>query len=57
MAEPRLLDRVRDALRVRHYRIRTKQSYVPWIKRYILFHGERCPNEMGPRKYPPSYRT
>jgi hypothetical protein len=48
---------VRDALRMRHYRIRTKQSYVPWIKRYILFHGERCPNEMGPRKYPPSYRT
>ncbi len=47
MAEPRLLDRVRDALRVRHYSIRIEQSYVPWIKRYILFHGKRHPNGMG----------
>jgi hypothetical protein len=44
MAEPRLLDQVRDALRVRHYRIRTEQSHVPWIKRYTLFHGKRHPN-------------
>ncbi len=44
MAEPRLLDRVRDALRVRHSSIRTEQSYVPWVRRYILFHGKRHPN-------------
>jgi len=47
MAESRLLDRVRDALRVRHYSIRTEQSYVHWIKRYILFHGKRHPDKMG----------
>lgn len=47
MAEPRLLERVRDALRVRHYSIRTEQSYVQWIKRYILFHRKRHPDEMG----------
>lgn len=47
MAETRLLDRVRDALRVRHYSIRTEQSYVQWIKRYILFHGKRHPDDMG----------
>ncbi len=47
MAEPRLLGRARDALCVRYYRIRTEQSYVPWIKRYILSHGKRHPDEMG----------
>jgi hypothetical protein len=45
--KPRLLDRVRMALRVRHYSRRTEEAYVPWIKRYILFHGKRHPAEMG----------
>ena len=44
---PKLLDQVRDKLRVKHYSIRTEQSYTDWIKRYILFHGKRHPNEMG----------
>jgi hypothetical protein len=35
---PRLLDRVRQALRARHYSPRTEKSYVSWILRYILFH-------------------
>jgi hypothetical protein len=35
----RLLDRVRDALRARHYSRRTEKAYVAWIRRYILFHG------------------
>jgi integron integrase len=43
----KLLDQVRDALRVRHYSYRTEQSYVDWIKRYILFHDKRHPREMG----------
>ncbi len=43
----RLLDQVRDALRLKHYSIRTEDSYVDWIRRYILFHGKRHPNEMG----------
>jgi hypothetical protein len=44
---PRLLDRVRDKLRVKHYSIRTEQTYLDWIKRYILFHGKQHPQEMG----------
>ena len=44
---PRLLDQVRDKLRVKHYSIRTEQTYVDWIKRYIFFHGKRHPKDMG----------
>jgi len=43
----RLLDQVRDALRLKHYSIRTENSYVNWIRRFILFHNKRHPNEMG----------
>ena len=43
----RLLDQVRDAIRLKHYSYRTEQSYVQWIRRYILFHNKRHPNEMG----------
>jgi integron integrase len=46
-AEPRLLDRVRIALRLRHRSPRTEKSYVHWIRRFILFHGKRHPVEMG----------
>ena len=44
---PRLLDRVRAALRARHYSYRTEQAYVGWIRRFILFHGKRHPKDMG----------
>ena len=44
---PRLLDRVRERLRVKHYSIRTEEQYVSWIRRYVLFHGKRHPREMG----------
>ncbi|MDM4768541.1 integron integrase [Pelomonas sp. SE-A7] len=44
---PRLLDQVREALRVRHYALRTEQVYVEWIRRYIRFHGTRHPAELG----------
>jgi len=44
---PRLLDQVRDRLRLKHYSLRTEQAYVGWIKRYIIFHGKRRPAEMG----------
>jgi hypothetical protein len=44
---PRLLDRVREAIRLRHGSPRTEKSYVRWIRRYILFHGKRHPAEMG----------
>ena len=44
---PRLLDRVRREIRVRHYSIRTEASYVDWIKRFIIFHDRRHPSELG----------
>ncbi len=45
--KPKLLDQVRFAIRAKHYSIRTEQSYVSWIKRFILFHRKRHPREMG----------
>ncbi len=44
---PKLLDQVRDRIRVKHYSIRSETQYVQWIKRFILFHGKRHPIEMG----------
>ena len=38
---------VREAIRVRHFSIRTEEAYVHWVKRFILFHGKRHPAEMG----------
>jgi integron integrase len=43
----KLLDQVRDALRSQHYSYRTEESYVYWIRRYILFHQKRHPRELG----------
>jgi integrase len=44
---PRLLDRVREAVRTRHYSRRTENAYVHWIRRFIFFHDKRHPAEMG----------
>jgi len=46
-APARLLDRVRDKIRLRHYSIRTEQAYADWIKRFIVFHGKRHPETLG----------
>ena len=51
---PRLLDRMRHGIRVRHFAIRTEQTYVDWAKRFILFHGKRHSQDMGPPKSGPS---
>jgi len=48
--KPRLLDQVRQALRLGHYSQRTEEAYVAWIRRFILFHGKRHPQEMGKRE-------
>jgi len=45
--QPRLLDRVREAIRARHYSLRTEEAYVGWIRRFILFHKKRHPLEMA----------
>lgn len=44
---PKLLDRVRAEIRVRHYSIRTEATYVDWVRRFILFHDKRHPVDMG----------
>lgn len=46
-SEPRLLDQLRDRIRLRHYSIRTETSYSDWVRRFVLFHGKRHPREMG----------
>jgi Phage integrase, N-terminal SAM-like domain len=43
----KLLDRVRDTLRLKHYSTRTEKTYIEWIKRYILFHQKRHPKDMA----------
>jgi hypothetical protein len=45
--KPRLLDQVREAIRLKHYSAKTEDAYVGWIRRFILFHGKRHPAEMG----------
>ena len=46
-AKPKLLDQVRQAIRMRHYSPRTEETYVHWIKRFIFFHNKRHPAEMA----------
>lgn len=47
MDKPKILDQVRDAIRVKHYSMRTEEAYVHWIKRFTLFHEKRHPLHMG----------
>lgn len=44
---PKLLDRVRDAVRTRHYSRPTEEAYVGWIRRYIVFHRKTHPAQIG----------
>ena len=44
---PRLLDQVREAIRYRHYSLRTEQAYVYWVRAFVCHHGMRHPREMG----------
>lgn len=54
---PRLLDHVRERIRLRHYSIRTEQACVGWVRRFILANDRRHPRELGPGgrgvPYPP----
>jgi len=44
---PKLLEQVVDAIRIRHYSIRTEEAYVYWVRAFIRFHGLRHPRDMG----------
>ena len=45
--KPKLLEQVKQKIRLKHYSIRTEEAYVSWIRRFILFHGKRHPSKMG----------
>ena len=43
---PRLLDQVKQVMRLKHYALRTEECYTQWIRRFIRFHGKRHPRDM-----------
>ena len=43
----KLLDQVREVLRLKHYAIRTERSYIDWIRRYVKFHNMRTRSDLG----------
>ncbi len=47
MADKKILDQVRDVIRLKHYSYKTEKAYVHWIRRFILFHHKRHPLEMA----------
>ena len=49
-SKPKLLDEVQNKIRLKHYSIRTEQSYVQWIKRVIIFHNKRHTRDMGEKE-------
>jgi len=50
MSKPRLLEQTRQVLRTFHYSIRTEDTYIQWIKRFIFFHNKRHPKDMGEKE-------
>ena len=46
MEKPRLFGQLRHALGLRHYSIRTEQTHLQWVKRFIIFHNKQHPGEM-----------
>ncbi len=50
MSGIKLVDQIRKAIRVKHYSYRTEQTYIYWIKKFILFNNKRHPNEMGEKE-------
>ncbi len=47
MEKPKLLDQVRNLMRVRHLSHKTERAYVGYIREYILFHGKKHPKDLG----------
>ncbi len=43
----KLLNQVRDKIRFKHYSLSTENTYLSWIKQFILYHGKRHPADMG----------
>ncbi|HHS13520.1 MAG TPA: integron integrase, partial [bacterium] len=49
-APPRLLDQVRNAIRTRHYSLKTEKCYIQWIRQYIFFHNKQHPEKLGEKE-------
>jgi hypothetical protein len=47
LSPPKLIEQVRNVIRLKHYSLRTEEAYWHWIKKFILFHNKRHPNDMG----------
>jgi len=47
VGEKKLLDIYSEALRNRHYSLRTEATYISWVRQFILYHNKRHPREMG----------
>ncbi|MCJ7824379.1 MAG: integron integrase [Anaerolineales bacterium] len=47
LPEKKLLEKVRDSLRIKHYAYKTEKQYIYWIRRFILFHNKSHPRNMG----------
>jgi hypothetical protein len=47
---PRLFDRIKEVIQLKHYSLSTEKTYISWIKRYLLFHHMRHPREMGKKE-------
>ncbi len=47
MSQPKLLEQVRSAIRLRHYSRRTEEAYVRWVRRFVLFHGKMHPSTLA----------
>ncbi|MCP5062781.1 MAG: site-specific integrase, partial [Ignavibacteriae bacterium] len=43
----KLLDQVRETIRLKHYSIKTEKAYVNWLKRFILFHNKKHPKNLS----------
>jgi integron integrase len=44
---PKLMEQLRDKVRLKHYSLSTERQYAHWVKRFVLFHGKRHPKDMG----------
>jgi len=50
MDKPKLLDQVRNAIRTRHYSLRTEQAYVAWVRQFIFFHNRQHPTKLSEKE-------
>jgi hypothetical protein len=47
MPEIKLVDQIRNVIRIKHYSLSTEKTYIGWIRRYLAFHHMRHPRQMG----------